>query len=109
MDWGIEIPTFGVLADPVAATAVAQAADNLGFDSIWVADHIVFPPVIESRYPYSDDGIFVAPADAPFLDPLVALSYLAALTSRCRLGLSVLILPYRNPILTAMMGASLDQ
>lgn len=109
MEWGIEIPTFGDLADPATVTALARAAEDLGFDSVWIADHVVFPRVLESRYPYSPDGAFLAPSDRPFLDPLVALSYFAALTNRCRLGISVLILPYRNPVLTAKMLATLDQ
>ena len=109
MEWGIEIPTFGRLADPATVATLARAAEDLGFDSIWVADHIVFPPRIESRYPYSADGEFLVPPDTPFLDPLVTLGYFAALTSRSRLGLTVLILPYRNPVVTAKMLATIDQ
>lgn len=108
MEWGIEIPTFGAMADPAVNGRMAKAAEELGFDSVWIADHIVFPPVFESRYPYSADGRFLMAPDRPMLDPLVMLGYLAALTERVALGLTVLILPYRNPVLTAKMLATAD-
>lgn len=109
MEWGIEIPTFGRLADPGAVAAIGRAVEDLGFESLWIADHIVFPPKIGSRYPYSADGEFLTPPDTPFYDPLVMLGYFAALTDRIKLGLSVLILPYRNPVVTAKMLATVDQ
>lgn len=109
MKWGIEIPTFGHLAHVPDLTRMARAAEDLGFDSIWIADHIVFPPVFESSYPYSADGRFLIPADAPMLDPLVMIGYFAGVTERCEIGLSVLILPYRNPVATAKALATADQ
>src|SRR5256885_3220308 len=105
---GCTLPTSGQAADPSALGALAQAAEELGFDSIWLSDHVVVPERIDSSYPYSPDGRFPTNATQPYLDPLASLSYLAGMTRRVRLGTHVLILPYRHPLLTAKMIATLD-
>jgi probable F420-dependent oxidoreductase len=105
---GCTLPTSGPAADPLALADLAQAAEALGFDSVWVSDHVVIPARIDSPYPYSPDGAFrLGPRD-PYLEPLTALTYLAGHTRRVRLGTHVLILPYRHPVVTAKMLASLD-
>ena len=86
----------------------ARAAETLGFDSVWGADHIVLPTAPTDQYPYSEDGTFSRPGDTPFLELMTVLSYVAACTSRIRIGSTVIILPYRNPVLQAKMFASLD-
>lgn len=105
---GCTLPTSGDYAEPAALRALAQAAEELGFDSIWVSDHVVIPARIESPYPYSPDGVFRLGPRAPYLEPLTALTYLAGCTRTVRLGTHVLILPYRHPIVTAKMLATLD-
>jgi probable F420-dependent oxidoreductase len=88
---------LGFEANPEAITAVAVRAEELGFDAILLNDHLIV------------DG---TPRSAPWantFDPLITLSYLAARTTRIRLGTSVLIMPYRNPIATAKQLATLDQ
>ena len=109
MKFGMFLPTIGPYASgPDALHAqrtLAQQAETLGFDSIWVPDHVVFPKTINSTYPYNDTGRI---GTAPILDPLVALSFLAGVTTSIKLGTFVLVLPHRNPIVTAKMWASLD-
>jgi probable F420-dependent oxidoreductase len=105
---GCTLPTSGRGADPAALRDGAQAAEALGFDSVWVSDHVVIPARIESTYPYSPDGTFRLSPSAPYFEPLTALTYLAGCTRRVRLGTHVLILPYRHPLLTAKAVATLD-
>lgn len=105
---GCSIPTSGPAADPTAFGALAQTAEALGFDSIWVSDHVVVPERIASSYPYSPDGRFPTGPAQPYLEPLASLSYLAGVTRRVRLGTHVLVLPYRHPLLTAKMVTTLD-
>jgi probable F420-dependent oxidoreductase len=105
---GCTLPTSGAAADPTALGGLAQTAEELGFDSIWISDHVVIPERITSAYPYSVDGAFPTTALQAYLEPLTTLGYLAGVTRRARLGIAVLILPYRHPLLTAKMVASLD-
>jgi probable F420-dependent oxidoreductase len=112
MKFGMFLPSFGPLATGPGAVdgllTLAQKAEALGFDSLWVPDHIIIPTTIKSRYPYNDTGRFPIPAEASFLEPLSVLSFLAGVTKRVRLGTWVLVLPHRNPIVTAKMLATLD-
>jgi probable F420-dependent oxidoreductase len=105
---GCTLPTSGPAADPGALGALAQTAEELGFDSVWVSDHVVVPERIDSSYPYSADGRFPTAPTQPYLDPLASLCYLAGVTRRVRLGTHVLILPYRHPLLTAKIMSTLD-
>jgi probable F420-dependent oxidoreductase len=105
---GCTVPASGTAADSEAIRELAIAAEELGYDSIWVSDHVVIPEQIRSAYPYSPDGQFHLDARAPYFEPLTVLTYLAGCTKRVRLGTHVLILPYRNPVLTAKMVTTLD-
>jgi alkanesulfonate monooxygenase SsuD/methylene tetrahydromethanopterin reductase-like flavin-dependent oxidoreductase (luciferase family) len=105
---GCTLPTSGAAADTSALRGLAQTAEAVGFDSIWLSDHVVVPERIAPSYPYSPDGRFPTTANQPYLEPLAALSYLAAATRQVRLGTHVLILPYRHPLLTAKMVATID-
>src|SRR5207237_8841965 len=95
-------------ADRDALLRFARRIDELGFHSGWVSDHIAWPSMIHSSYPYSDDGAFPAPNVIPWLDPIGTLTFAAAVTERLRLGTTVLILPYRPPVQTAKQLATLD-
>src|SRR5438067_8433937 len=105
---GCTLPTSGAAADPAALGALAQTAEELGFDSVWISDHVVVPQQISSAYPYSADGRFPTEPTQAYLEPLATLGFLAGVTRRVRLGVAVLILPYRHPLLTAKMIATLD-
>jgi probable F420-dependent oxidoreductase len=102
------VPVFGPLANADNILAVARRAEALGFDSVWSSDHVVMPARVESRYPYSATGQFLVPPDSTWFDPLIALAAVASVTARVRLGTSVVIVPYRNPIVLAKMVSSLD-
>lgn len=80
----------------------------MGFDAVWVPDHIVIPRNVTSVYPYAPDGVSTWKPDGPFLEPLAALNFLAGCTRRVRLGTQVLIIPYRHPLLAAKQLATLD-
>lgn len=96
MDFGITLPNFGKYADKDKIIHFAITAEELGFDSIWVSDHVVIP---DSHEAFGD----------VFFDPITTLSYISAITKKIKLGTSVLILPYRNPVVLAKMISSLDQ
>lgn len=108
MDWGIHLPHLGRQASREALVRFAQRAEELGFHSGWVSDHVAWPRAIESKYPYSDDGSFGATPDTPWLDPIGTMFFVAGCTERLKLGPTVLILGYRPPVLTAKAIASLD-
>lgn len=110
MSFGCNVPVFGPLATPENMMSLARRADELGFDHLWVSDHIVLPNQIAPRYPYDPTGVppFMANADQPWCEPLTALSFLASCTQRIKLGTTVLVVPYREPVLTAKMVATLD-
>jgi probable F420-dependent oxidoreductase len=112
MKFGMTPPTFGPLATSSGALdavgTVAQRAEALGFDSLWVPDHVILPTTMKSRYPYSESGEFLMPPEMGFLEPLTVLGYLAEITQRVRLGTCVLVIPLRNPVVTAKMFATLD-
>lgn len=87
---------------------LARLAESLGFESVWTFEHVMVPLQYESRYPYSQDGKMGGSADAAFLDPLIALTAVAAHTKTLRLGTGVNILSQANPLLLAKQAATLD-
>ena len=109
MKFGIHY-SIGVNANPEAEDyiQVAQKAEECGYHSLWLGDHIVIPEKIEAAYPYSADGAAGFPRRAPFPDPFVMLGGLALATSRILLGTSVIVIPYRNPLAVAKAVASVD-
>lgn len=88
---------------------IAELAEQVGLESVWMPEHLVFPAVVRSRYPYADDGTppSIRP-ETPLLDPLIVLAQVAARTSRLRLGTNVYVLPLRHPIAVARMATTLD-
>lgn len=108
MRFGFPIPTRGALGTLDTIRRLGEAADRYRYDSVWITDHIVIPQATTSTYPYSPDGSLDLEAAAHYLEPLTVMSYLAAVTERVAIGSSVLILPYRNPMLVAKMVATLD-
>ena len=99
---------IGTGAERTVIDAVAAAAERAGFATLWAGEHVVMVDERQSRYPYADDGRIAVPADADWLDPLVALSFAAAATSRIELATGVLLLPEHNPVVVAKQAASLD-
>jgi len=106
---GVSLPNVGLDHGRDMLLPVAQSADRLGFDSVWAAHHVVLPYERTSRYPYQHSGTEVAMSPGmQWLDPLTTLAMCAAVTDRVRLGTSVLVLPYRNPVNVAAEAAALD-
>jgi len=92
-----------------AIAADVRQAEQLGFESVWIAEHLIMPVNQTSAYPYTADGRFLVPPDAPFHDPLLTLAYVAALTTRIRLATGIFVVPLRNAFATAKAIATLDQ
>ena len=105
---GLHVLGIGTGARPEVIRAVAAAAEAAGFATLWWGEHVVLVDRPASRYPYSDDGRIAVPADADWLDPLLGLSYAAAVTTRITLATGVLLLPEHNPVLLAKQAATLD-
>jgi len=103
---GVVLPRGG--ADGSALREVAIAAEDLGFASIWSTEHIAIPLEIQSRYPFSDDGIPTFPPEAKWFEGIVALGYAAGVTSRIRLGTAVIPLFNRDPLSLAKQAATVD-
>ena len=100
--------TFITSQRPERITENIRKAEACGFESAWIGEHLILPVECSSKYPYSPDGRFPAPLDVPFHDPMLALAFAAAVTSRIRLATGIFVVPLRNPVTTAKSVASLD-
>lgn len=87
---------------------LAQLAEGLGFESVWTFEHVIVPVDYQSKYPYDESGKMGAEPETNFVDPLIALSAVAACTKTIRLATGVNILPQTNPLYLAKQAASLD-
>jgi len=106
MRYGFYLPTRGRTATPGDLETLVRRGEALGFASVMIADHIVFPSVVTSKYPYTVSGVFPGQGDA--LEQLALMAFIAGKTERLRLVTSVMILPYRNPVATAKTLATID-
>ena len=97
MKFGVNLLNFGPGVSPDSLLRWARFAEAVGYHLVMISDHVAVTADVEERYP------------APFYDPFIALSWLAGSTSRVKLGTTVLIIPYRSPLLVARMSANLDQ
>src|SRR5262245_2620592 len=96
MKFGVWIPNCRHLATPEIVRTTAVRAEELGYDSVWVSDHVVTPNANVGNF---GEAVF---------DPFVTLAVAAGATSRVKLGTTVLIIPYRNAVVTAKMVSTLD-
>jgi len=111
MEYGFYLPNSGAGAEPDALADIAKLGDRLGFYCMVMPDHILQPNQVNSTYPYSLTGDILAAGqsgDGEWPEQVTTLAYLAGVTERIRLVTSVMIIPYRNPILTAKMLSTLD-
>ena len=111
MEYGFYLPNSGAGAEPDALADIAKLGDRLGFYCMVMPDHILQPNQVNSTYPYSLTGDILAAGqsgDGEWPEQITTLAYLAGVTERIRLVTSVMIIPYRNPILTAKMLSTLD-
>ena len=109
MHFGVAFANVFTFAEPDAARAIATVAEEAGFESLWTVEHVVVPAGYQSRYPYDPSGRMPAPDDTPLPDPFVWLAFVAAATSRIKLGTGIAILPQRNPLIAAKEVATLDR
>jgi alkanesulfonate monooxygenase SsuD/methylene tetrahydromethanopterin reductase-like flavin-dependent oxidoreductase (luciferase family) len=94
---GVNVPNFGPGTNPAVLRRWAQTVEGLGYDLLMVSDHVAITDDVAEQYP------------APFYEPFTTLSWLAGITHRVKLGTTVLIVPYRHPLLIARMAANLNQ
>jgi alkanesulfonate monooxygenase SsuD/methylene tetrahydromethanopterin reductase-like flavin-dependent oxidoreductase (luciferase family) len=97
VELGVNVPNFGPGTNPARLRDWARTVEGLGYGLLMVSDHVAITPDVAAQYP------------APFYEPFTTLSWLAGITDRIRLGTTVLIAPYRHPLLVARMAANLDQ
>src|SRR4051812_32156609 len=109
MKFGLMFVNTGMGSSRDGARILATNAEELGFESLWTVEHVVVPAGYESKYPYDPSGKMAGGAESFDLpDPLIWLAYVAAVTERIKLATGILILPQRNPLITAKELASID-
>ena len=109
MKIGVFLPVSGRAASRKTLMEAAQQAERLGYDSVWSADRIIIPWEIKTTYRYSRSATFIVPPDRPFFEPLTCLAFLAGCTEKIKLGMSVMVLPYRHPLYWAKIATTIDQ
>lgn len=107
MRFGVHLPNVGPLSDAAAVGAVARAAELLGYESVWVNDHLIYNRDRVVRHFVL--GSMSSPLKAEYLEAIVTLSYVAGMTERVRLGTSVIVLGFRDPVVLAKQLATLDR
>src|ERR1700760_3071576 len=112
MRFGVVTGNFGTYGEDPGVDgclAVADEAERLGFDSVWVHDHVIMPSDVESKYLYNATGDSPFRVDQYIYDPLAVMAAIGARTSRVGIGTSVLIVPYRNPLVLAKTLSTIDR
>ena len=103
MRYGVVLTGVGPMADPERLLRAARKADQLGFHSLWLFEHVAFPTRVSDAY-----GKLPFTAEMAFLEPITTLSYIAAETRQIRLGTGILLLALRHPLPVAKAIATLD-
>jgi probable F420-dependent oxidoreductase len=106
--FGVTGVNAGRRVEGANAAVLARLAEEAGFESLWAVEHVVVPANYKSQYPYSPDGRMPGKEEVSIGDPLIWLTYAAAVTERINLATGILILPQRNPVLLAKECATLD-
>ena len=104
MEIGIFVDETGSSVDPAV---LAKRAEELGFESFWVSEHVIIPLETTSPYPGSADGIMPETCNR-IVDPFVTLARVSAVTTTIKLGTGVCLVPEHNPLLLAKEVATLD-
>jgi probable F420-dependent oxidoreductase len=107
MKFGIHLPQVGPNANRENILKMARFAEDNGFDSVWVSDHVITPRDLQSKYPYNPTGEYPLPPEWDFMEPLATLAVVAGVTERVQLGTTVLVLPMRNPVIHAKIVSTI--
>src|ERR1700748_1340605 len=108
MQIGFNAPTSGPLIEPDAPRRIIVGGAAVGVHYTTVSDHIMVPRNLESKYPYTDSGEFPAGTAAAWLEQLTTTAWLAAMTTKLRFVMSVMVVPHRPAVLTAQILATID-
>jgi probable F420-dependent oxidoreductase len=107
--FGLRYANTGPYVDAARAVELAHAGEEAGFESIWTVEHVVVPEGYESQYPYAPSGKMAGGVDdIPIPDPLIWMAWVASATTTIKVATGILILPQRNPVVTAKAVATLD-
>src|SRR5262245_49568108 len=110
MKFGLTSPNTGMGSTASGARHMVTLAEELGFESLWTVEHVVVPSGYESAYPYDESGKMAGGMEVfDLCDPLIWLAFAAAASTRIKLATGVMILPQRNPLITAKEVATLDK
>src|SRR5438445_682577 len=108
MQFGFNLPISGALAAPQIVARIAREGEALGYDYLTVTDHLVLPDLAEPGYPYSESGAFYSADTGYRHEQLAVTAWLAAVTTRLRLVLAVMVVPHRPAVLAAKTLATID-
>ena len=108
MQIGFNLPISGPLSSPESMTRIAQQGEALGYDYLTLTDHVVLPNLRVPGYPYSESGEFFGEGPERRHEQLTAAAFIAAQTTRIRLGLAVMVVPHRPAVLAAKMLSTID-
>jgi probable F420-dependent oxidoreductase len=108
LDIGWSLPSRGPLARADVLTRLARTADTLGYAVLTISDHVVLPTHSSAPYPYDHAGAFPGGSQQMYLEPIPLAAWLLSATRRIRVAISVLVVPYRNPVVTAKQLATID-
>ncbi len=108
MKIGLMFVNSGPFSQPDLFAHLVTTAEKCGFESIWSVEHVVIPQNYQSPYPYSASGKIPGGEDVAIPDPLLPLSFAAAITRKLKLGTGILILPQRHPLYVAKEAATID-
>jgi probable F420-dependent oxidoreductase len=107
IDLAVPVPNISQPVGREAIREVARMGEAIGLHSLWLGDHIVWPTRADEQRP--GESLADAKYGGELFEPLVTAGYLAGVTTSVRLGIGILVVPYRNPVVAAKMVSTLDQ
>lgn len=108
MQLGVHLPSAGIGTTAEGILETAKGVEALGFDAVWLFDHLFTPTDLDSKYPYSGDGGYALSASDPFFDPLGLIGVIAGATTRIKIATGVMIAAYRSPIVLGKALATIE-
>ena len=108
MDFGLHLPSAGAGTNAAGILETATGAEKLGFDTVWMFDHLFTPTGLESKYPYTASGDYAVGPNDPFFDPLGLFGVIGGATKRIKMATGVMIATYRHPVVLAKALATIE-